>query len=88
VPPQGDYAYWRHLSLPVLAFLEEPRDWVAIEDWVKTNRFGKSRIRQMLAWLEQRGEAATVRVEGTAEKVCWASAAWLKRHSGPPHSRT
>ena len=89
LPPQGDYAYWRRLSLPVLEVLQQPRDWTALEEWTKASRFGKVRLRQVLAWLEQRGEASTfVQVSRGVETVYWASATWLRRHTVPPHART
>lgn len=87
LPAQGEYEYWRHLSEAVLRFLEEPRDWKALDQWAKEVRFGKSRLRQTLAWLEQRAEAGTF-VEARSQAVFWVSAAWLQRHNGPPHSRT
>lgn len=89
LPPQGDYVYWRRLSLPVLDVLEQPRDWKALEQWTKDTRFGKVRLRQVLAWLEQRGEASTfVQVVGSVETLYWASAAWLSQRTVPPHART
>ncbi len=90
LPPQGALEYWRALTAPVLGFLEEePRNWKALNQWAKEARFGKSRIRHALAWLEQRGEASTfTQVEGRRETVYWASAAWLARHTEPPLSRT
>lgn len=88
LPPQGEYDYWRHLSDVVLHFLEEPRDWDALDQWATKTRFGRSRLRQVLAWLEQRKEASTfVRVKGYRETVFWASATWLTHHSGPTQSR-
>jgi hypothetical protein len=75
------------MSLPVLQLLQEPRDWTALDQWAKDARFGKSRLRHALAWLEQRGEAGTF-VEGRARTLFWASVGWLKQHNGPLHSRT
>lgn len=90
LPPQGDYTFWRRQSLPVLEILQQPRDWSALDAWTKDARFGKSRLRQVLAWLEQRGEASTfVQVtRGGGETLYWASAAWLNRYTLPPHART
>lgn len=88
-PPQGDYDYWRRMSLPVLEFIAEPRDWRSLEQWAIAHRISKTRLRHVLAWLEQRAEASTVHVERRGETICcWANAEWLSRHTVPPNSRT
>lgn len=78
------------LSAPVLALLEgEPRNWRMLNQWAKDARFSKHLLRQVLAWLEQRGDASTfTQIEGVRTTVYWASAAWREQQSGPPRSRT
>jgi hypothetical protein len=55
----GNHPGWAEWTLPLQEFLKEPRDWAELEAW----RRGQSpfvsgfRLRNMLAWLEDRHRA-------------------------------
>lgn len=71
------------MSEPVVALLEEPREWPTLNQWAKQSGFGRSRLRQVLAWLEQCGRATTFcHVQGHKMTVYWATAGWISKNTG------
>ena len=49
VPLVGD-PIWEEIAEPILAFLEEPRDWNALGAWAKENAMALDFLREALAW--------------------------------------
>jgi len=50
-PPISD-PRWETWSGVLLAFLDRPRDWKALNGWCRETRFGAVKLRHCLAWLE------------------------------------
>jgi len=75
------FEFWEQLSRPLLSVLTEPRTWDDLNAWAKQNRFGQSRLRQSIAWLEHRGKAVSFlqRASGRATTY-WVHRDWLKAH--------
>jgi hypothetical protein len=48
---------WQAQTRLLLEFLESPKCWKCLEKWERKHRFGQSRIRQALAYLEEKREA-------------------------------
>lgn len=44
---------WEEWSKPVLTFLALPRDWRALNKWCRQTKFGPTKLRHCLAWLEE-----------------------------------
>lgn len=53
IPPSYDFS-WPARCEPLLDFLEEPRDWKALEAWARREKVKQEMLRNMLAWLEDR----------------------------------
>jgi hypothetical protein len=75
VPPISD-PVWVEWSDPLLKFLQEgPKTWTQLERWRKPRGVSGFRLRNCLAWLEDRGVA---RSEGTGQRVKWMGSKTLK----------
>lgn len=73
--------YWEKVSAPVLQILDEPRDWAFMDKWAQQKRFGRSRFRQVLAWLEDQHKATSfTRKEGRKTRVYWVNIEWVEAH--------
>lgn len=78
-PSQADAAFWDRVSAPVFALLDEPRSWTDLSQWIRDHRFGQNRFRQVLAWLEEQGQAVSfTQREGRKETTFWVSSAWME----------
>lgn len=82
---------WKRQSQAVLAFLETPQDWKAMENWIHLTQFGGTRFRHVLAWLEEQRLAITfVRKDkdeatgATSEQLYWVNTLWVSRVSVRP----
>lgn len=85
MPSRAAQDFWTAVSNPVLAILDEPRDWEFLSRWVNEHRFGHSRFRQALAWLEDNHKATSfVRPTraGRTSHVHWVKTEWLRAHQG------
>lgn len=51
VPPASD-PRWAVWCAPLAEFLEKPRSFKELDQWVHTHKVGKYMLPQMLAWLE------------------------------------
>lgn len=50
---------WSRRCRPLCGYLVEPRNWDQLAAWASTRGMSGSRLRNMLAWLEQAGLART-----------------------------
>jgi len=87
LPAGNSFEFWEGVSKPVLQVLEEPRDWTFLNEWCTKNRFGQSKLRQAIAWLENRGKAISftrvLRDPLTRRKssvLYWVKREWLQSH--------
>jgi len=70
IPPISD-PVWVEWSDPLLKFLQEqPRTWLQLEKWRKSQSVSGFRLRNCLAWLE---DASLVRSEGSGKAVKWVA---------------
>jgi hypothetical protein len=54
--PAAKNPCWQEWSDPLHHFLDKPRNWKELREWGKKN-MGQARLRQCLAWLEEKGLA-------------------------------
>lgn len=71
----------------MLNLLDEPRDWAFINQWVADRKFGPTRVRHAIAWLEHRRKVASFTrifkdpLSGRRKSVLyWVKREWLKAH--------
>jgi len=57
-PPFSDGS-WARRCAPLLGFLSTPRTWAELEGWASKRGMSGCRLRNMLAWLEGTGVAAS-----------------------------
>jgi hypothetical protein len=70
---------WSRRCRPLCGFLAQPRDWNQLAGWASERGMSGSRLRNMLAWLEQQGLARAYplpRLVPDGPRVCvWRLAA-------------
>jgi hypothetical protein len=56
---------WKAWSMPALKAIHTPLEWTALRAWCRSNHFDLDKLRQCLAWLEERGLARTIPQDNT-----------------------
>lgn len=62
---------WEQWAAPVLLYLQTPRTWQSLKAWCRVHKFGATKLRHCLAWLEEQGLAKTT----GSVKILWVQTA-------------
>lgn len=60
---------WEPYARKIVPVLSVPRDWVFLNAWARDNGYGSGFFRECLAWLEDRGLARTISIDGLVHWV-------------------